>query len=400
MFFVICILYIPLLYLIDLFNLSNLFSTLLPIYPRVLLDYIDMTGLNGSFLFTSIYLYLFLLIIFYFIDFTFRFTGSNISFIVSMNIIYRQNGVKGINRSSYLFILIIWIIIIYNLITGYNIIDLDIMKIINIILRDLNITISFIGTFLLSPKYHWSLEQAKPSTLINQEFPENFKKENITIVDGPPEIMKQSYAWKFNEKPYKTIAEEREFSFSFNINLNRYKTFATQDHNIQSIEDTKNFVLQNLDYEIREVCVQLRKITINNNYSKIDEISNVLSFVETFKSFKSAEYNYSFPIEILTNKMGTLESHIILAAALLKNLGHDPLMLFLQFDDNQSELGLAVGNAEEFKGKFFVDETTGISYLYSHPGFEMGEKEECPFIFEYGEFLLKENISSITKIYI
>ncbi len=146
--------------------------------------------------------------------------------------------------------------------------------------------------------------------------------------------------------------------------------------------------------------MKLREISIKYNYDKIEEIANVLSFIGQFTCLTDLPYKAAYPIETLCNKTGTIESLVILAAALFNILGHDCIIIESRLEDRTSEIGLAVGNAAPYKGNFFEESDIGKVYFYYRAEYKIVDQEKSLINFHLGEFVFPCTLASYTPVYI
>jgi hypothetical protein len=113
-----------------------------------------------------------------------------------------------------------------------------------------------------------------------------------------------------------------------------------------------------------------------------DEIMFVVSMVQQLKylpdSILGLEDYEKYPVETLMDDGGDCEDKAILCAALLKKMGYDVSMIFIETDDkSRSHIALGVNMQEVHEGSYFP--RNGKQYYYVEttiPGWGIGEIPE------------------------
>lgn len=173
---------------------------------------------------------------------------------------------------------------------------------------------------------------------------------------------KLKYAWEF---------EEMQWSFSVGVDEELYGHYRSRTH---YNDELVHYVLSEYDRPyIRDIVKSFRAGGEKWGFSDVDNLFNVVSFVQSLhyvsdKATKGEEEYVRYPIETLVDGCGDCEDVVILAAAILHEMGYDVLLVLLP-----EHLALAVKDDDDFPGTFY--EYDGAKYYYlemTDKGWDLG----------------------------
>lgn len=174
---------------------------------------------------------------------------------------------------------------------------------------------------------------------------------------------KLNYAWEY---------EDVQWSFSVGIAEEAYNHYRGRKH---FNDELVHYVLSEYDRPyIRDIVKSFRTGGEKWGFSDIDNVFNVVSFVQslqyvTDRATKGADEYVRYPIETLVDGCGDCEDVVILAAALLHEMGYDVLLVLLP-----NHLALAVQSDEDISGTYY--EYNGAKYYYlemTNKGWDLGQ---------------------------
>ncbi len=171
------------------------------------------------------------------------------------------------------------------------------------------------------------------------------------------------------------------------IQMNEYEYFHAADHGVHdpSFREYAQRVVALPHASVKFAAGELGRLARAQHLSPLDETRLVLSFVQhlTYASDLETtghlEYG-RYPVETLVDRVGDCDCHAILAAALLRHLGFEVVLLLLpQVDPRNTDsahIAIAIAGADHLperlryyrvgNRRYFYCETTG-------PGADFGE---------------------------
>lgn len=173
---------------------------------------------------------------------------------------------------------------------------------------------------------------------------------------------KLNYAWEY---------EEVQWSFSVGISEELYGHYRERTH---YNDELVHYVLSEYDRPyLRDIVKSFRAGGEKWGFSDIDNVFNVVAFVQSLQyisdqTTKGQDEYVRYPIETLVDGCGDCEDVVILAAALMYEMGYDVLLVLLP-----NHLALAVKNEKDFPGTYY--EYDGGKYYYlemTNVGWDLG----------------------------
>jgi len=171
---------------------------------------------------------------------------------------------------------------------------------------------------------------------------------------------------------YSWTHEDVQWSFSVGVPENVYDFYRERTH----INDNfMHYVLSEYDRDyIREIVKSFREGGKEWGFSDLDNVFNVVSFVQSMKyvsdeTSRGEEEYVRYPIETLVDGMGDCEDVVILAAAILHEMGYSVLLVMLP-----EHLALAVKYNKDFSGTYYEYEGSKYYYLeMTGKGWDLGQ---------------------------
>lgn len=171
---------------------------------------------------------------------------------------------------------------------------------------------------------------------------------------------------------YSWTHEDVQWSFSVGVPENVYDFYRERTH----INDNfMHYVLSEYDRDyIREIVKSFREGGKEWGFSDLDNVFNVVSFVQSMKyvsdeTSRGEEEYVRYPIETLVDGMGDCEDVVILAAAILHEMGYSVLLVMLP-----EHLALAVKYDKDFSGTYYEYEGSKYYYLeMTGKGWDLGQ---------------------------
>ena len=187
------------------------------------------------------------------------------------------------------------------------------------------------------------------------------------VVDG---IKTNSYSWKYQTKdwltslPFLDKFNNHSESISYDLHFSDYYKWdnSTVERNRIPLMQYADFVKYNDPY-VRGIAEYIQKITKDN--SSLERANCALKFVQSFSyAYDDDQFgcrNYAmYPFEMLWTKKGDCEDHAILYASIMKAMGYDVILLYVNTPESAH---LAVGlNHEKASGSYFM--YNGCKYYY------------------------------------
>lgn len=179
-------------------------------------------------------------------------------------------------------------------------------------------------------------------------------------VDG---YYRVKYPWSYNGVVW---------SFSVGIPENVYDFYRERTH---YNDDLMHYILSDYDRDyIREIVSSFRAGGEKWGLSDLDNVFNVVSFVQSLKyvtdaSSKGEEEYVRYPIETLVDAVGDCEDVVILAAAILHEMGYKVLLVLLP-----DHLALAIQYDKVFPGTCYKYDGDLYYYLeMTDKGWDLGQ---------------------------
>jgi len=191
----------------------------------------------------------------------------------------------------------------------------------------------------------------------------------------------KTYSWTY----YRTGTESCPQSHNLLILIERYRRFRDKNPSRQRQPqgpDFPEFATNGITSEVLEMAKYFIEATQQYDWSHYDEISNVICFVQDFpysldeESVSIAEY-WRYPIESLYDETGDCECKSILAAALLRALGYEVIMLLIPpHGDQPGHAAIGVTGTEGIPIQYHFLPYRGKRYFYCETtaeGWKVGE---------------------------
>jgi len=230
---------------------------------------------------------------------------------------------------------------------------------------------------------------------------------------GEEGIVEKSYVWHFTIDTSLPNEPERVYQITIPSGEARYREFAERPHDVHGWNSYANYVVEGITPEIALIGEHLRRIAAEEEMTPFQLVRNVFAFTRQF------EYGYDdetkgvaeyprYPIEMLWDEIGDCECHAILAAALLRYLGFDTILLAAAVntdDGHPNHMAVGVAGAEEMAAMpdttFYTDASTGRNYFYCEatPSTLKTTRESPDWGWHIGEVRF-EDLSAIVPIYL
>lgn len=206
-------------------------------------------------------------------------------------------------------------------------------------------------------------------------------------IEPPQDVETRSYKWK-----YDSMDSTRDDIFSAIAHISKKALECARSKpriKLTKKDDIYKWVVypEAVTEEVKEVALQLREISKDKGFYKIEEITNVLSLVQ-----QAIPYSYDkdsaphheeeyprYPIETLYDKTGDCECKTFLVCSLLTTLGYETVYFALP---GHVALGVASdarvsGYFKTYKGKrYYYYETTAEGWRFGQiPAKERGKIE-------------------------
>lgn len=194
----------------------------------------------------------------------------------------------------------------------------------------------------------------------------------------PEGVEIREYAWQVEWAPHEGVSQQMWVS----IVLQRLQQFREKNpygkEPPPQVIDFHEFVTNGITGEVLHAAHHFQEETRRRAWTPFHEICNVLAFVQSIpyshdeESIHIAEY-FRYPIETLADATGDCEDTTILAASLLKTLGHEVVVLLVLPRDREpghAAIGVAV------YGFPFSERLVQGRYLYcetTQEGWHVGE---------------------------
>ena len=181
--------------------------------------------------------------------------------------------------------------------------------------------------------------------------------------DAAPENeawLQRTYTWDFKNV---------EWSLSANISETIYEFYKNKDRGAS--RNYADFALTDEDRPfLDQITAQIRDNGQANNYTELDDVMNVLTFVQSIKYEADTGSDYTrYPLETLVDEKGDCKDKAILGAAMLHEMGYD--VVLLEYADH---MALGVKGAGDMQGKYY--ESGGSRYYYvetTSPNWNIGD---------------------------
>jgi predicted transglutaminase-like cysteine proteinase len=163
---------------------------------------------------------------------------------------------------------------------------------------------------------------------------------------------------------------EQVGSLELSISAVEYETVKAKDHSKpEQISGYMRFVDEGTTGTITGIAARLREMSEEKGYSSLQELQNTVSLVRSIRyeddlKTHGVDDYANYPLETLyeADKGGDCEDHAILAATLLRVLGHKVGLFHLKLDEC-GHLALAVGRDEQLPG-YMQRSESGDAYYY------------------------------------
>jgi len=169
-------------------------------------------------------------------------------------------------------------------------------------------------------------------------------------------VIFRKYFWSYNERSY---------LLGIKIPLDDYLGYASiplHERVGNASEDYSKLVTYN-DPVIVDVALRLRKLAEGDGLDRLQTAELVLSFVQGHYLSENFTENVrefpKFPVETLVEGGGDCEDNAILAAAILKAMGYDVILIDVESNPRHMAVGIALNSS----GKGI--EYDGVKYLYA-----------------------------------
>lgn len=193
---------------------------------------------------------------------------------------------------------------------------------------------------------------------------------SVTVHDIDDDTVQKIFKWTFSPKGTATSVNQE---IKLSISRKRYEVYHTRNrengaYNVYSEEEMP---------EIRELTQAFYKLHSDHNWSTYNQAFNILTFVQSCFPYSFDEDSLKvvdwprYPIETLMDGTGDCEDVAILCGAVLARLGFSSV-LFLY----PHHLAFGVQAADNLKGDYVLDESTGKKYYYGEAtakGWRLGE---------------------------
>lgn len=149
-------------------------------------------------------------------------------------------------------------------------------------------------------------------------------------------------------------------SFTYSGPIELYDYYSNKSHDRS---DYNQYVLSEYDrWAIQKLADYFKQYGQKKGHSEEQITGNVISFVQSihytsdYESTGQEEYP-RYPVETLTDKTGDCEDTVILAAAILNELGYDPILVLVP-----QHMVLGIRDTGNYSGQFY--EYNGEKYYY------------------------------------
>lgn len=186
-------------------------------------------------------------------------------------------------------------------------------------------------------------------------------------------IWRITYNWSFTPSG---STKAYTFEVSIEVDQTNYKNLASRErHNGQY-----HLYAEEKSSELDQLMNEFKRIQWQYNWDSFDQASNVLSFVQSFISYrydkdtKFVEEYPRYPLETLWDRVGDCEDFAILSGAILSRLGFKVALLLYP---NPCHLAFGVETSKNHNlDKLIKDPKNNVSYYYGEgtsKGWQLGE---------------------------
>lgn len=217
--------------------------------------------------------------------------------------------------------------------------------------------------------------------------------------EGDDAVLVQTFQWTAALGPEQS---NRYFSLRLAIDRNRYAEFQQKnpfaiDGYPEAVEKMgvaqliRELVGRGQTPEVLQVAAHLRRFTEQLRLNPFDEVNNTLAFAQGigYKPDPGQDY-WRYPIETMMEHEGDCDCLAILAAALLRALGHRCLILLTRPGVQNGHMALAVAGADGFpqSQRFYTSTGTGgRAFFYCEPTASSWTAGEMPPQYSLSDFI-------------
>ncbi|MDL2260694.1 hypothetical protein LJC08_00385 [Methanimicrococcus sp. OttesenSCG-928-J09] len=206
----------------------------------------------------------------------------------------------------------------------------------------------------------------------------------------------QSFSDDLNEsKEFVWYFDGKNHSYTYNGPIELYEYYLNKNH-IRT--DYNQYALSEYDrWAVKELADYFKEYGRQHNQTEEKVTANVISFVQSIPyttdfETKSVEDYPRYPIETLSDGTGDCEDTVILAAAVLDELGYDSVLILLP-----EHMALGVRDLGNYSGQYY--EYEGLNYYYvetTSSGHDVGfvPEEINPKLVEIFPMVQKPEISA------
>jgi len=200
------------------------------------------------------------------------------------------------------------------------------------------------------------------------EYEKEERTSSVTSVNVPSPVNSSSYYTRTYPWTYGGYAQ----SVTLSIPAEYYDYYRNKSH---TGKDFSHYALSEADRVfLGKMIDSFTELGEKNNFTECQNVMNVISFVQTMPYTSDLEttgfVEYPrYPIETLVDGGGDCEDSVILAAALLLEMGYDVVLIELS-----DHMALGIKGNEKSQGAYY--EYNGNHYYYvetTSPGFACGE---------------------------
>ena len=205
-----------------------------------------------------------------------------------------------------------------------------------------------------------------------KDIQERNPSENIDVPAEKQTLNPESSAVEYYNRTYTWEYGGSSQNYQIEIPKEMYDYYKNQSHSSQGF--TK-YALTNKDRTVlNEIIFDFEKYGESRNYTDYQNVMNLIAFIQampyTSDILTTGYEEYPrYPIETLVDNGGDCEDSVILAAALLSEMGYGTVLL-----EFKGHLALGVDGGENFNGAHY--EYKGRKYYYVEttvPGYGIGD---------------------------